>query len=113
MTCTRSWGVAGVQGPEVGGGAGIGSKAMEVIIVQTIAATVPTMVKAILNSCGNRRLTGQNPTEKIDAPEISSLKSVHHRIDSESSQDGQGVTEGMDHPSEDLNNLSMNTGQMR
>ena len=62
-----------VQNSEVVGS--LGNKALEVMIVQTIAATIPTMVNKILNSCGTRR-TPQGP--KNNSPEVFPIP-IHRR----------------------------------
>ena len=105
-----------VQSSGMGGSLwNLGNKALEIFIVQTIAATVLVMVNKVLNSCGNRRVP-QEPF-KDTSPGISPIP-VHHRIDSENSesfQDHEDTLYGMDgtYPSDDLNDLSLDTIQVR
>ena len=104
--------VGGVLGGVGGGIGGAGAKAVEVIILQTLAATIPVVVNKVLNSYGSRRQIQDLPK----SPEISPGKPVHHRMDSPNSLDNVDATEdedGLTLPSEDLNNISMNTEQLR
>ena len=105
-----------VQSTGVGGGnlGGIGNKALEVMIVQTLAATIPAMVNKAINACGTRRAPRPQTS---NSPEISPIP-VHHRMDSENSESFQGEDMTLDedavnYPSEDFNNFSMDTDQAR